>query len=93
MPFLFLKYVQPTWYFNLKPGKGKIPYWANFKNLPPSQQELIEFDNSYQSEEARLLDASFQAWHKGIIDIDASADLDALTFQPKVTIKDNYRFI
>nr|MDQ3392596.1 glycosyltransferase family 2 protein [Bacteroidota bacterium] len=50
-------------------------------------------DNSYQSEEARLLDASFQAWHKGIIDIDASADLDALTFQPKVTLKDNYRFI
>lgn len=93
MPFLFLKYVQPTWYFNLKPSNGKISYWVDYRNLPASEQALIEYDNLYQSEEASLLDASFQAWHKGIINIDSKAELELTGFQKNISLVDNYRFL
>jgi GT2 family glycosyltransferase len=93
MTFSFLKYVQPTWYFNLKPGKGKNSYWVNYNKLPDLQKQIIDYDNNYQSTEAGLLDASFQAWHKGIINFDSLADLDDTGFQEKVTLQDNYRFL
>jgi glycosyltransferase involved in cell wall biosynthesis len=93
MPFLFIKYIQPTWYFNLKPIKGKIPYWIDYRKLPPSLKPLIQFDPNYKTEDARLVDASFQAWHKGIINSDPSLDL-IISQQPiHATIEDNYRFI
>ncbi|CAN5522129.1 hypothetical protein BH23BAC1_BH23BAC1_15630 [soil metagenome] len=93
MPFLFLKYIQPTWYFNLKPFKGVIPYWVDYRKLPPDLKPLIEFDAKYRTEEARLVDASFQAWHKGIIISDPSIDLPITQLPIKATIEDNYRFI
>ncbi len=87
----FLKYLQPTWYFNLQPVKDDIPYFVDWDQLTEAERGLIDFDRKYSSHEVSLLDAAFQAWHKGFIKSDPSQQLhfEALS----VTVADNYRFV
>jgi GT2 family glycosyltransferase len=61
--------------------------------LPPALKPLISFDSEYNTEEAKLVDASFQAWHKGIISSDPVLDLQISELPIEATVEDNYRFI
>ncbi len=92
MLFDFLKYVQPTWYFNLTPAKGKAVYWVDYHKLPPEEKRLIDFDENFSTSDAPQLDAAYQALHKGIIKDDAQFVFEA-PVRTCFDIADNYRFI
>lgn len=93
MPFLFLKYVQPTWYFNLEPDKGKVSYWVDYTKLSEEEKSLVELDSTYETDAATLLDAAFQSWHKGFINNNSNTDLNVSILKDKVSLADNYKFI
>ncbi|MSQ79867.1 MAG: glycosyltransferase family 2 protein [Flavobacteriaceae bacterium] len=91
MLFDFQKYIQPTWYFNLKPTEGDIGYLANYEKLQPSVQALFEPNKNYQTKEAYLLDLAYQGWHKGVIHIDKSQTITVEN--PCSNVADNYLFL
>lgn len=91
MLFEFIKYVQPTWYFNLIEDQFEIPYWVDFEQLPIDAQQIIETDFGYSSLQITKLDAAFQAWHKGVISQDVKHKLEVSKVLP--TRYDNYRFL
>jgi hypothetical protein len=61
MPFDFLHYISPTWYFHLKPGAGDTPYFLDYRKLPEAVRSLINYDAGYSSEYSSLKDAAYQA--------------------------------
>ncbi len=91
MPFPFLQYISPTWYFNLKPCTDAIPYFADYRKLKNDARRLIDYDSGYGSESSRLIDAAYQAWHKGFILQDPTLKLNTEGIKPNIS--DNYRFI
>lgn len=93
MLFEFIKYVQPTWYFNLKPVKTEAIYWVDYEKLPESERSIIDPDGDYESETALKLDAAYQAIHKGIICKQASYALEDSQAGVCENVADNYRFI
>lgn len=62
---MFIKYVVPTWYYNLK-SPNYERYWAHPDLLCPADRALIEERFSYSSSQVELLDKAYQAWLKGI---------------------------
>lgn len=88
--FYFYRYVQPIWYLNLQ-SKGSIAYWVDYRKLPVDEQAIINIDQAYISEDARLRDAAYQAWQKGIMHTNSERTLP----QPfsRLPIHDEYRFI
>lgn len=88
--FNFYRYVQPIWYFNLRARTACDHYWLDYRTLTPDEQKLIELDNGYEDEAARLRDAAYQAWQKGFVDPDGSK---SLTLSGKPSTKDEYRFV
>ncbi|MDX2133725.1 MAG: glycosyltransferase [Saprospiraceae bacterium] len=91
MQFQYFPYISPTWYFNLKPKAGDIPYFTDYRKLPEAARSLIDYDAGYSSEYSSLWDAAYQAWHKGVIETDADKTLTEVPKKPGVA--DNYRFI
>src|SRR5687768_10924460 len=89
MLFHFLRYVQPTWYFNLT-TKESSAYFLDYRLLPTEFQKVIEFDNEYVLDEYKLKDAAYQALLKGVIDPTLS---NRLKYDFKCCIKDEYRFV
>ena len=91
--FHFTKYIKPTWYFNLKPTMGNTPYWLEYDQLDENEKGVIEYDRSFDSQGASLLDAAFQAWNRGIMSHKPERALthDKLTDHP--SLADNYRFV
>jgi len=89
--FLFIKYITPTWYYNLK-SSSKIPYWVDYRLLNEDDRRLIGYDKHYSSEYASLLDAAYQAWHKGVVIFDESKVLN-IEENRELKISDQYRFI
>lgn len=87
MLFQFLKYLQPTNYFQLyrKDGSSIFPI---FKNLPKEIQVQLDIDNNFNSELARQYDLSWQAISKGYI-----GNAETYTFFEKVPLIDEYRFL
>lgn len=70
MLFTFLKYISPTWYFNLTPSGQVIPYFIDYRKLDKSERNLIDIDEGYFTVEGKLADAAYQAWQKGIMKSD-----------------------
>ncbi|NMB64983.1 MAG: glycosyltransferase family 2 protein [Spirochaetes bacterium] len=75
MLFNFLKYINPTWYFNLIAKKQNIPYFVDYRKLDKEEQALLEIDDGYCTEVGCLADAAYQAWHKGIMKKDPAYSL------------------
>ena len=90
MIFPFLRYISPTWYFNL-PSKGAFAYFPDYDRLSEAERALIEWDAGYSNAEVARLDAAYQAWNKGFIVKDPEKGLDGSNIQP--TRSDNYRFV
>ncbi|MDT0557362.1 glycosyltransferase family A protein [Ichthyenterobacterium sp. W332] len=87
MPFFFLRYLQPTHYFQRFTNDGKSIF-PIIDALPNSVKEKLEIDNNYKSQHAVDYDLSWQAINKGYIG-------DVLTYEKfnPIPIEDNYRFI
>ncbi len=67
MLFEFLKYISPTWYFNLMPADQSVPYFVDYRKLSKEEQGLLDIDDRYRTLQGKLADAAYQAWQKGII--------------------------
>jgi glycosyltransferase involved in cell wall biosynthesis len=87
MLFRFLKYLQPTHYFQCftKAGQSIFP---KVDELPTVISNQLNRDNQYLSEEAKAYDLSWQAIQLGYIG-------NTATYQNfvKLPLKDEYRFI
>lgn len=87
MLFHFLKYLQPTHYFQLyrKDGNSIFPI---IEELPKEILQQLEPEAKFQSERAREYDLSWQAINKGYIGSVATYS----SFE-KLPIADEYRFL
>ncbi|MDW5290735.1 glycosyltransferase family A protein [Formosa sp. PL04] len=87
MLFEFLKYLQPTHYFQLPRANGQSVF-PLVNDLPNSVVAKLKQDSYYVSDFAKDYDLSWQAVQTGYIG-DAKTYLD---FEP-VPVQDNYHFI
>ncbi|WP_400078004.1 glycosyltransferase family 2 protein [Winogradskyella sp. R77965] len=87
MIFSFLKYLQPTQYFQrfTKEGESIFP---KVDELPVNIVEQLQIDDQYLSETARAYDLSWQAIQLGYI-----GNTETYTKFSKLPLKDEYRFI
>lgn len=84
MLFKFLKYIQPVWFPNLD---SKM--FIHYSDFTPAIKKLVSIDPLYESQEASIADAAYQAWHKGLI---AENNKNAF-FQNNWPLEDEYRFV
>ena len=86
MPFLFLKYIQPTHYFAL-PSKASYVFPV-YNALPNEVKSQLQPDGNYSSETAKHYDMSWQAVQLGYI-----GEADTYNSFEKISVKDNYYFL
>ena len=89
MIFNFLKYIKPTWYFNLKPTID-YSYFPKMETINKKGFQL-EIDDEFTSEEAKNRDLAWRAFQCGFI---APSEKDGLDVweKSKLPIVDEYRF-
>ena len=89
MIFTFIKYTHPSWQFNIRPWSFCFPS-AYTNNL----DEMNGFiDNRYETESARIADAGFRLWNKGVL-LQTNKDTeDQLESLSKPSLHDEYIFI
>ena len=89
MLFNFLKYIKPTWYFNLKPTHD----WGYFP-LPEQleQLNLLPKDTNYLSETAQNRDWAYAAFQIGYINRNYTEG-NNIWQNEKIPTKDEYRFL
>ena len=87
MPFDFLKYLQPTHYFQLL-TKTNMSVFPVVKNLPEDILNQLIVDNTFQSDAAKDYDLSWQAIQNGYIGNEPTySNFD------KISVQDNYHFL
>lgn len=90
MIFNYLKYLKPTWYYNLRPHKD----WCYFprKNQITALSILDQEDFDYTSPLSRERDLAWCAFQSGIIldSLEEGIDIWSLV---KLPIEDEYRFL
>lgn len=89
--FDFYKYINPSWYFALKPNKKEQTYFLNWEYLQNCDNSNVVFDENYSSFQVSELDAAYQAWKNGIIYVGKSNEINFDNLN--LTISDNYRFV
>ncbi|PWK18614.1 GT2 family glycosyltransferase [Xanthomarina spongicola] len=87
MLFRFLKYLQPTHYFQVKTAMG-LSVFPVIEHLPDFVKKQLLVDRAYQSEIAQNYDLSWQAIQKGYI-----GNLPTYTNFEHDSLYDNYHFI
>ena len=87
MLFSFLKYLQPTHYFQLykKDGSSIFPIT---ERLPKEIIAQLESDSNYKSKQAADYDLSWQAINKGYI-----GDVETYSSFAELPLDDEYRFL
>jgi glycosyltransferase involved in cell wall biosynthesis len=87
MLFSFLKYLQPTHYFQLykKDGNSIFPI---AEKLPKEIIDHLESDSNYKSKHAADYDLSWQAINKGYI-----GDVETYSAFAELPLDDEYRFL
>ena len=87
MLFNFLKYLQPTHYFQLYRNDG-TSIFPDVKELPQGIMEQLEPDENFRSKLAQEYDLSWQAIQKGYI-----GDVKTYSTFENLPLIDEYRFI
>lgn len=87
MLFQFLKYLQPTHYFQLYRNDGSSIF-PMIEVLPMEVVEQLEPEPKFKSEIARKYDLSWQAVNKGYI-----GNIEVYTSVEKLPVVDEYRFL
>ncbi|MDG5492230.1 glycosyltransferase family 2 protein [Psychroserpens sp. SPM9] len=87
MLFSFLKYLQPTHYFQLYTNSG-TSIFPKAEDLPKQLIAQLDSDATYESEIAKAYDLSWQAIQKGYVGAEATYS-DFAT----ISVRDNYHFI
>ncbi|MFY0483513.1 glycosyltransferase family 2 protein [Flavobacterium sp. PLA-1-15] len=89
MVFNFLRYIKPTWYFNLKPAKD-FNYFPSRESIAAAGLEL-EYDSGYVSVASQERDLAWRAFQMGFISNTETLGLDVWQ-DIKLPIQDEYRF-
>ena len=89
MIFNFLKYIKPTWYFNLKPTID-YSYFPKIEAINKNGFQL-EIDDKFTSEEAKNRDLAWRAFQCGFITPSENEGLDVWK-KTKLPVVDEYRF-
>jgi len=87
MPFSFLKYLQPTHYFQLPTEQGHYIF-PRIEDLPKGVLQILVEDGHYSCETSKRYDLSWQAIQKGYI-----GNANTYTTFEKLPLVDEYRFI
>lgn len=94
--FKILKYLNPTWYFNLIPENvnsfATCYYNSNVMKLPAEFKKLMKEESRYSTATAAELDLGFQAWNKGIMLETDGVPADSIIHKQKISREDNYIF-
>ncbi|RZK09632.1 MAG: glycosyltransferase family 2 protein, partial [Flavobacterium sp.] len=90
MIFNFLRYIKPTWYFNLKPAQD-FSYFPNEEILEKAGISLKK-DTRYKSLEAQERDLAWRAFQCGFISSEKQEGIDVWKKSP-LPVADEYRFI
>tara|TARA_Y100001970_G_C14208227_1_gene845338 strand:+ start:875 stop:2230 length:1356 start_codon:yes stop_codon:yes gene_type:complete len=61
-----LKIIKPIWYYYIEGGDSTF-HWVDYRNLSNKKKMHIDYCDLYDDENASLLDAMYQAWHRGFI--------------------------
>lgn len=91
MFFNFYKYLNPVYYFNLKPVDPSPAYVVDYKKIP--ETDKLQLNNSgdrYSTNNARALDKAYQLFQKGYISNDKAV---ALNIREENSVVNNYVFI
>jgi len=88
MLFSFLKYISPTWYYNISSEESSVNhFFLDYRSLDESQQKLLDISDCYRNYESVLCDAAYQINKKGLF----SPKAEPLAVNPQkkrsVTIK------
>jgi glycosyltransferase involved in cell wall biosynthesis len=87
--FPFIEYIDPLWYYSLTSDTIKACF-VHYNQLSEEDQTCIQFDAQYETTDAALRDAAYQAWANGIV-TKPQTDITQTTTIPSVA--DNYRFV
>lgn len=87
MPFDFLKYLQPTHYFQLYTNTGRSVF-PRVENLPKAVIKQLDVDSDFESHLAKQYDLSWQAIQRGYI-----GEVSTYPCFEKLSVQDNYHFI
>ena len=90
MIFYFLKYINPTWYFNLKPAKD-FAYFPTIQQLEKASHPYT-IDYNYISGVAQQRDVSWTAFQHGFISKDCQNGLN-IWENANIPIQDEYTFL
>ncbi len=85
-----VKYIRPSWYFNLVPTHKNVPYWLDINKVPTEWSCGVSLDSGYESEIGKRWDAAYQMWSQGII---TNNENYVLNDSGDVPLNDQYRFI
>lgn len=89
MIFSFLKYIRPTWYFNLRPSKD-FNYFPSRESIEMAGFQL-DYDANFTSLESQKRDLAWRAFQMGFISSTETPGLDVWQ-NIKLPIEDEYRF-
>lgn len=90
MIFNYLKYLKPTWYFNLKPGVDHC-YFPG-KEVLESAGVRMEMDKGFISVEAQRRDLAWRAFRQGFIAKEKEGGMDVWE-KVELPATDEYRFL
>lgn len=90
MIFNFLKYIRPTWYYNLKPFHD-YAYFPT-EEILKERGVVLEKDIDYRSLEAQKRDLAWRAFQLGFISDQPKNGIDVWA-KTKLPVEDEYRFM
>lgn len=90
MIFNFLKYLRPTWYFNLRPERD-YAYFPTEAILRKEGYTLIK-DSQYKSQEAQQRDLAWRAFQLGFVSNHPQQGID-IWKKVNIPVVDEYRFL
>lgn len=90
MIFNFLKYIKPTWYYNLKPAQD-FTYFPT-EEILKERGVLLNKDINYKSKEAQNRDLAWRAFQLGFISDQPKNGIDVWA-KAKLPVEDEYRFM
>ncbi len=90
MLFSFIKYTQPAWQFNLIPLPNNS-FASCYISEEACPSHLI--DERFETKSARLADAGYRLWNKGVLLEATNRQIQLLHQLQKPSLKDEYTFI
>ena len=95
MPFQFIKYTQPAWYFNILPKANGIIPTAIYhpQKLPLPNNLQLSADKVFETLEAQYADIGFRAWHNGFLLQGNKNIVEEIDTTSKISLADEYKFL